>query len=414
TEGAHGLEMAVLERAAGAERTTTDPGNGGARVAHAHAARPRPPVAPGVPTGRDRRGPRRPPDRRRHLGGRGRRPPRPDQALGARGGAPRAGPRPDGARDGREAADPALEHRRVPGAPAPARRPLQAVRRPHRGGRRRGLLRAARARAAAEPDGVRAGGAGAGRRGAPPVPVGAVRDARAPLADPRGHPGGLVVLRAGRLRDGLVAARPHPRLPRRPVPAHRLRARPLHGGGLAADPLGAPRGGGGPRPGPPPGARVMTSRLPSFRKLSLEERASLLGSLVHLSAEEQALLRGGHTLALETANQMIENAVGTFALPLGMGLNLSVNGKDYLVPMAVEEPSVVAALSGAAKVVRGAGGFAAEADDPVMIGQVQVTRYGDPLEARERILARREQVLALANSFHPQLVRRGGGGRSLE
>jgi len=159
---------------------------------------------------------------------------------------------------------------------------------------------------------------------------------------------------------------------------------------------------------------LMTSRLPSFRKRSLEERASLLGSLLHLTAEEQALLRGGQTLALETANQMIENAVGTFALPMGLGLNLTVNGKDSLVPMVVEEPSVVAALSGAAKVVRGAGGFAAEADDPVMIGQVQVTRYGDPLEARERILARREQVLALADSFHPQLVRRGGGARSLE
>jgi hydroxymethylglutaryl-CoA reductase len=159
---------------------------------------------------------------------------------------------------------------------------------------------------------------------------------------------------------------------------------------------------------------MTSSRLPSFRRLSLDERAALLGELAHLTAEELALLRGGQTLARETADRMIENAVGTFALPLGLGLNLTVNGKDYLVPMAVEEPSVVAAQSGAAKVVRAAGGFTAEADEPLMIAQVQVTRYGDPFEAREKLLAHRAQVLALADSFHPQLLRRGGGARDLE
>ena len=108
---------------------------------------------------------------------------------------------------------------------------------------------------------------------------------------------------------------------------------------------------------------------------------------------------------------MIENAVGTFSLPLGLGLNLQVNGRDYLVPMAVEEPSVVAAVSFAAKIVREAGGFTAEADESLMIGQVQVTRYGDPTVATEKILAHKEQILALANSFHPPMVRRGGGAQ---
>src|SRR6185503_19329338 len=101
-----------------------------------------------------------------------------------------------------------------------------------------------------------------------------------------------------------------------------------------------------------------------------------------LSSEDLELLRSAETLPLGTANTMIENAVGTFSLPLGVGLNLRVNGRDYLVPMAVEEPSVVAAVSFAAKIVREAGGFAAEADPPRMIGQVQLTQYGDPELAR--------------------------------
>src|SRR5439155_5641549 len=88
--------------------------------------------------------------------------------------------------------------------------------------------------------------------------------------------------------------------------------------------------------------------------------------------------------------------------------------KDYIVPMAVEEPSVVAAVSFAAKIVREAGGFSAEADESLMIGQVQVTRYGDPDDASRKILAHREQILALANSFHPTLLRRGGGARDIE
>src|SRR5260370_12957072 len=85
-----------------------------------------------------------------------------------------------------------------------------------------------------------------------------------------------------------------------------------------------------------------------------------------------------------------------------------------MVPMAVEEPSVIAAVSFAAKIVREAGGFIAEADDSMMIGQVQVTRYGDPTEASQRILDAKDQILALANSFHPALVNRRGGAKQDE
>jgi hydroxymethylglutaryl-CoA reductase len=161
-------------------------------------------------------------------------------------------------------------------------------------------------------------------------------------------------------------------------------------------------------------ADAVTSRLSGFHKLQVTERVATLGRMLRLSGEELSALEGVTGLPLETANQMIENAVGVFSLPLGLGLNVQVNGRDYLVPMVVEEPSVIAAVSFAAKIVREGGGFAAEADDPVMIGQVQVTGYGDPTVATRALLDHKEQLLALANSFHPQMVKRGGGARDIE
>ncbi|HZI10552.1 MAG TPA: hydroxymethylglutaryl-CoA reductase, degradative, partial [Myxococcus sp.] len=159
---------------------------------------------------------------------------------------------------------------------------------------------------------------------------------------------------------------------------------------------------------------TVTSRLAGFHKLPMEERVAHLARMFRLAPEELERLRGSESLAPALANQMIENAVGTFSLPLGLGLNMQVNGRDYLVPMAVEEPSVVAAVSFAAKIVREAGGFTAEADDSMMIGQVQLSRYGDPTVATEKILAHKEQILALANSFHPAMVARGGGAKDVE
>src|SRR5262245_14220368 len=112
------------------------------------------------------------------------------------------------------------------------------------------------------------------------------------------------------------------------------------------------------------------SRLAGFYKLSLHERVETLGKLCSWSQSELQALGGG--LPAESADQMIENAIGVFGVPLGVGLNFRINGKDYLVPMAVEEPSVVAAVSLAAKIVREGGGFTADADHGLMIGQVQV------------------------------------------
>ncbi len=159
---------------------------------------------------------------------------------------------------------------------------------------------------------------------------------------------------------------------------------------------------------------VVTSRLSGFHKLPISERLTTLSRMFKLTPEESDALNGQGSLDMVTANQMIENAVGTFHLPLGVGLNMVVNGRDYVVPMAVEEPSVVAAVSFAAKIVRDGGGFTAEADDPIMIGQVQLTRYGNPEEATAKLLAHKEQILALANSFHPSMMKRGGGAKDID
>lgn len=161
------------------------------------------------------------------------------------------------------------------------------------------------------------------------------------------------------------------------------------------------------------GERV-TSRLAGFHKLPLEERVDTISRMGRLSIEETSALRGAAGLTTATANTMIENAIGVFSLPLGIGLNLVVNEREYLVPMAVEEPSVIAAVSFAAKIVRDCGGFTGEADDPVMIGQVQVTGYGDPTAAAAKLEAHREQLLAVANSFHPAMLARGGGALDME
>jgi hydroxymethylglutaryl-CoA reductase len=156
-----------------------------------------------------------------------------------------------------------------------------------------------------------------------------------------------------------------------------------------------------------------TSRLVDFYRLSLNDRVAKIKQLCHLSeTDELALSRG---LSTDSADHMIENAIGVFGVPLGLGLNLRVNGRDWLVPMAIEEPSVVAALSFAAKIVRGAGGFSAESDLGLMVGQVQVQlKPEDVAAAVEALRLGEREVVASANRSHPQLLRRGGGARALE
>jgi hydroxymethylglutaryl-CoA reductase len=157
-----------------------------------------------------------------------------------------------------------------------------------------------------------------------------------------------------------------------------------------------------------------SSRIPGFYRLPTSERQRLLGEQRELGASElrDAMHHGG--LPLEVADKMIENVIGTFALPFAVALNLQMNDRDYLVPMVVEEPSVVAAASNASRMIREGGGFRGESDEPVMISQVQLDDVPDAAAAQAAITAHEAELLARADAAVPNLVRRGGGARGLE
>ncbi|MSP62440.1 MAG: hydroxymethylglutaryl-CoA reductase, degradative [Myxococcales bacterium] len=156
------------------------------------------------------------------------------------------------------------------------------------------------------------------------------------------------------------------------------------------------------------------SRVPGFYKLPVGDRIRRLAEAAGLKAGDVERLTAGDLLDCATADHMIENVVGTYSLPLGIGLNFRINGTDYLVPMAVEEPSVVAAASNAARMVREGGGFTAEADDPIMISQVQLNEVADTEHAKRRIEAHASEIVALADAAQPGLCARGGGTRGIE
>lgn len=157
------------------------------------------------------------------------------------------------------------------------------------------------------------------------------------------------------------------------------------------------------------------SRIAGFYRLDREQRLAVLVERGFLTADGAAeLARTGTTLRFDVADKMVENVVGCFELPIGFGLNFLVNGRDYVVPMVVEEPSVVAAVSHAARIVRDSGGFTADADRSVMTGQIQVVGSPDPVVAAARIRDTRDELLALANDTEPGMQRRGGGAIDLD
>ncbi|HET7676134.1 MAG TPA: hydroxymethylglutaryl-CoA reductase, degradative [Gammaproteobacteria bacterium] len=157
------------------------------------------------------------------------------------------------------------------------------------------------------------------------------------------------------------------------------------------------------------------SRIPGFYKLSVPERVRLVRERGLLSKEDcQALISGEHTLNIQRADKMIENVIGVMGLPVGLGLNFLVNGKDYVVPLVVEEPSIVAALSSAAKLVRSAGGFSTESTEAILIGQIQVVDIKHVAKAQAALLQRKDEIINLANSLHPKMVARGGGVEDIE
>jgi len=158
---------------------------------------------------------------------------------------------------------------------------------------------------------------------------------------------------------------------------------------------------------------MKTSAIPNFRHLSVEERRRLLAAIAELDETEitESVRQGG--IEIETADKMVENAIGTLALPFGIALNVQVNGVDYLVPMAIEEPSVVAAASHASKRIRAGGGFQASMIEPRMVAQVEVHQVKDPQGALSRVHEAREELLAMANAAVSNLVERGGGAREV-
>ncbi len=158
----------------------------------------------------------------------------------------------------------------------------------------------------------------------------------------------------------------------------------------------------------------LNSRIGGLRSLSPEDRMAAIAEAADLGADDCAALAGRDMLPMAVADGMIENVVGKFELPLGVATNFTVNGKDYLIPMAVEEPSVVAAASYMARIARDSGGFTAQADRPLMRAQIQVLGLTDTAAARARLLAETDTLIAMANARDKVLVGLGGGCIEIE
>jgi hydroxymethylglutaryl-CoA reductase len=155
-----------------------------------------------------------------------------------------------------------------------------------------------------------------------------------------------------------------------------------------------------------------SSLVSGFYKLPIDDRRAFVKRFAALSDEEYSLFSS--SLDLQTADRMIENVIGTFELPLGLSVNFKINKKDYLIPMATEESSVVAAASNGAKMARVLGGFAATCSPPLMIGQIQLLKLADAAGAAQEIMARKDDILKLANDQDKILTDLGGGAKDLE
>jgi hydroxymethylglutaryl-CoA reductase len=156
-----------------------------------------------------------------------------------------------------------------------------------------------------------------------------------------------------------------------------------------------------------------SSEISGFFKLTREERADIVKKFADLTDEEVRCILNTGALEPDLVNRMIENVVGTMSVPLGIATNFLINGKDYMVPMAIEEPSVVAAASKSAKLARTAGGFRASSTDPIMIGQIQLVDVKAPNEARMTILGKKDDIIKMANECDPMLVKFGGGAKDM-
>ena len=156
-----------------------------------------------------------------------------------------------------------------------------------------------------------------------------------------------------------------------------------------------------------------TSEFPGFYKLSPSERLDIIKNFANLSDDETKAIGSYGALSEDTANRMIENVAGTFPMPLGFAVNFRVNKEYFVVPMALEEPSVVAAASNMAKGTL-PDGITAESMDPIMIGQIQLVNLKDPFKAKEQIIEKEQEIIDLANEQDPILVKFGGGCKGVK
>jgi len=157
-----------------------------------------------------------------------------------------------------------------------------------------------------------------------------------------------------------------------------------------------------------------TSKISGFYKLDPQARLKLVSDFAGLTQEEATCISSSGALSLDAADKMVENLIGVMEVPMGVAVNFLINGKDYLIPMAIEEPSVIAAASNAAKMAREAGGFTTSSTGPVMIGQIQAVGIADPAGARMSILEKKDEIIRRANDVDPVLVKFGGGAKDVE
>lgn len=159
---------------------------------------------------------------------------------------------------------------------------------------------------------------------------------------------------------------------------------------------------------------MKSSSYSGFFKLSTEERMREVAEFCGLSPEEQAVLQDADSLDMDKADHMIENVIGRFTLPMGVGINFVINGKDYVIPMVTEEPSVVAACSNAAKMARPGGGFTTDYTGSIMISQIQLLDVPAPFYSKGKILENKEKIAEICNAKDPMLVKLGGGVKDVE
>jgi hydroxymethylglutaryl-CoA reductase len=159
---------------------------------------------------------------------------------------------------------------------------------------------------------------------------------------------------------------------------------------------------------------MKTSRIQGFYKKTHSQRLEILREFCSISEKDFSLLRTFYSLDFDLANNMVENVVSSMPVPLGIATNFLINDRDYLVPMAIEEASVVAAASHSAKLARLAGGFFASASQPIMIGQVQIKQVKDVSRAVGAIEGHKKDLIEKANSVDPVLIAVDGGVRNIE